>query len=398
MSNITFCWELGGGYGHLASFSPLVEKLTAKGHSLSALLRDTTHATKFLDADSVTCLQAPLHKQQRKQTSPTISYADILQRCGYDSSESLLPLVQQWRDKLSASATELIIADHSPTALIAARTLKIPAAASGTGFSLPPALYPLPSITPWLNTQPNFLLHIEACVLEAINSVLRHFDTTELEYLHQLFDVGESFLCTLPELDHYPARRMDAYWGPRFTNSSGAEASWPENGQKNIFVYTNSRYKWLDALLLSLINIDANFIIHCSEMDSATAESYRAKNTHFSLDPIRIESIAEKADLVICHAGHGTVAACLLMGIPLLLLPTQLEQLLLAGKLSHFKLSHHIDPRSAEQPDFAEELRSTLNDDTCQKQAKQFSEHYKGFSSQQQLDEMLFACETLLNP
>ncbi|MCF6218746.1 MAG: hypothetical protein L3J62_06625 [Gammaproteobacteria bacterium] len=397
MPNITFCWELGAGYGHLASIAPLAQSLTRRGHTLSALLRDTRSADKFLDTSVVNSQQAPHWIPTKKYHSPTISYADILSRCGYDSTDSLLPLVQQWRERFSEYTTELIIADHSPTALIAAKTLKLPVALSGTGFSSPPPIYPLPPITPWLNTQPDFLLHLEKSVLDIINDVLRHFDTTELDYLHQLFDVEESFLCTLPELDHYEQRSMDAYWGPRFTDSRGVEADWPQNGRKNIFVYINNRYKLLDTLLSSLSRVDANFIVHCSGVEGAVTDHYSANNIQFSAEPVRIKSLAGKADLVISHAGHGTVAACLLMGIPLLLLPTQLEQLLLAGKLSHFKLAHSIDPRGAKQPDFAEQIRSTLNDEACQKQAEQFAEHYKGFDPQQQLDEIVFACEALLS-
>ncbi len=192
MSNITFCWELGAGYGHLASIAPLAQSLTSRGHTLSALLRDTRSADKFLDIAAINSQQAPHWISTKKYRSPTISYADILNRCGYDSTESLLPLVQQWRDKFNADATELIIADHSPTALIAARTLKLPAALSGTGFSSAPPVYPLPSITPWLDTPPD----LEKGARDVINSVwgklsspARHCSANKKGTLRCLFNI-----------------------------------------------------------------------------------------------------------------------------------------------------------------------------------------------------------------
>ncbi|HSN17577.1 MAG TPA: glycosyltransferase [Gammaproteobacteria bacterium] len=44
------------------------------------------------------------------------------------------------------------------------------------------------------------------------------------------------------------------------------------------------------------------------------------------------KSAAAKADQVICHGGHGTVSAALLKGRPLLLLPLNLEQRMLAAR------------------------------------------------------------------
>jgi len=395
MSNITFCWELGGGYGHIAGFEPLAKKLITRGHNVSALLRDTSNAHQFFKKMPVHCMNAPRWAQKKRYATPTISYADIIKRCGYESKESLLSLVQQWQKKFRECGTALIIADHSPTALIAARTLELPATLFGTGFFSPPPVYPLPSITPWIETPPEFLQHIEKEILEIINSVLRHFGVNELDYLYQLFDVGENFLCTLPELDHYNHRSADAYWGPRFSDTAGTKAYWPENNRENIFVYTNTKYKLLNTLLLSLKSSKANILIHCTGMEESVARTYTEENIQFSLEPIQIKSIAGKADLVICHAGHGTVAATLLMGIPLVLIPTQLEQLLLANKLNHFKLSSSIDIGD-KQPNFSGVIEHTLNNDNYRRQVKIFSEHYKGFDSQEQLDEIIIACEELL--
>lgn len=44
----------------------------------------------------------------------------------------------------------LVIADHAPAALLAARTLGLPAATLDSGFSVPPPETPFPSLRPWL--------------------------------------------------------------------------------------------------------------------------------------------------------------------------------------------------------------------------------------------------------
>jgi len=395
MSNITFCWELGGGYGHLAGFKSLAQLLLSKNHNVSASLRNADSAHNFFAEMSVNYFPAPKWQSQIKHTAPTISYADIIARHGYDSKESLLPLVQQWRKQFRECETELIIADHSPTALLAARTLNLPSTLLGNGFFAPPAEQPLPSLTPWLDTQPEFLTHIEDNVLRVINSILSHFDATTLDYFYQLFEVKENFLCTLPELDHYNNREPDAYWGPLFDMTTGVPAHWPKNQKKHIFIYTKSSYVLLHNLLTSLEGIDADILVHCSGMDEKTIRRYSTNNVRFSAHPIQLQSIENQADLVICHAGHGTVAASLLMGIPLVLLPTQLEQLMTASKLSHLKLAGFIGMKD-KQPDFVPLIESILHNAECRQRANLFANYYKGFDPKEQLEEIVFSCEAIL--
>lgn len=395
MSNITFCWELGRGYGHLAGFKPLAQVLLNYNHKITALLRDVSNAHKFLDGIPVSYFPAPKWQATRKYTAPTINYADIISRCGYDSKESLLPLVQQWRSRFLDCNTELLIVDHSPTALLAARTLNLPATLFGTGFFSPPLEYPMPSLTPWLDAQPFFLKDIEDNVLGVINGVLCQLDAPKLDYLYQLFEVDENFLCTFPELDPYDNRSPDAFWGPRFDITNGVAAHWPENRKKNIFIYTMHSYVFLQRFLMSLGDVDANFLVHCVGMGEEAANQYTQKNIRFSLEPVQLQSIANRADLVICHAGHGTVAASLLMGIPLLLLPTHLEQVLMANKLSALKLSGVVNMRD-EQPDFVQSIEFVLNSAECRRRVGMFASHYAGFDPKKQLEDITLACEKIL--
>ncbi len=395
MSNITLCWELGGGYGHLAGFQILAHKLTQQKHTVNALLRETTRVADFFKLDTLKIEAAPFFHSSKKYSSPTISYADIIQRLGYQSINTLLPLVEHWRKKFIDHKTELVIADYSPTALLAARTLDIPATDYGPGFFSPPAIYPLPTLTPWFRSEAGFLEYIENQVLTVINEVLRHYSKAELSYLYELFEIEENFLCTFPELDHYSDRSTSTYWGPGFSNDVGITARWPQNNKKNIFAYLHKSYPFLDELLLSFGKIEANILVHCVSLPSEKIKTYTFNNVIFCKDPVKMKSLAGKADFVISHSGHGSTAACLLMGIPQLLLPTQLEQVTLANKLKQSKLCEAISIQD-KTPNYIDLIRSTIQNTEIKKQVKLFANHYCHFDQQKQIEKIVLCCEAIL--
>jgi UDP:flavonoid glycosyltransferase YjiC (YdhE family) len=56
------------------------------------------------------------------------------------------------------------------------------------------------------------------------------------------------------------------------------------------------------------------------------------------MKPIQISSVLAQCDLVVCNAGHGLTSNSLLHGKHVLLLPNQIEQMMLTKKL----VSQHL--------------------------------------------------------
>ena len=394
MSNISLCWELGGGHGHIAGFQLLSQTLLQRGHKVNGILRNTEHCEWFLDTAAIDIEQAP-YMTAKKQVKPTtVSYADILLSLGYDSYELVLEKVQQWCQLFKKYNTRLIIADYSPTALLAAKCMGIPAVDYGNGFFSPPKIYPIPGLTPWIKTSEEELKEIENKVVQTINQVLRFYNTEEINCLYELFDIEENFLCTFAELDHYKNRPEAEYWGPVFSIDKGIDAQWPDNQRKNLFVYIKHNYKHLDLLLFSLSKMEVNSLVYCNGLSRDTINTYSSDKLKFSFEPIKISSLQSKADLIINNAGHGTVAACLLMGLPQLLLPMQLEQLVLSDKLAHTQLAEIMVPRDS--PNFAEKIMNTLENRLLHQTVMRFAQYYYGFNSVEQIEEMVLCCEDIL--
>jgi hypothetical protein len=146
MAKVLLAWELGGNYGHLVALRALARELKRQGHTCTFAARDLGSAPGFLDPALGPLVQAPVRltaglNRVRRQ----LSYASLLHNIGFNEPVELAGRIHAWRTLYRALGTEFVFADHSPVALIAARTLGIPAACIGNGFTVPPVQSPFPS-------------------------------------------------------------------------------------------------------------------------------------------------------------------------------------------------------------------------------------------------------------
>ena len=122
MKKIIFCWELGGNYGHITSFLPFYRELVKAGLQVDFVLRDLGFAHQLLSDIGARYFQAPLPKDEVKKAINTYTYTDLMAQIGYLDSDRLTSYVNGWRNLFLVLEADIIIADHAPTALLAART------------------------------------------------------------------------------------------------------------------------------------------------------------------------------------------------------------------------------------------------------------------------------------
>jgi hypothetical protein len=171
MARILLTWELGGGFGHLMNLRPLAIELAARGHQVFLAAGDLSRVAGVFAAGSgqcsvvggqlapgsaegseapsprpsptgrgsergITVLPAPWKTTRTKTVETIVTYADLLLNIGFGDGEAFTVHLQAWRNLYELVQPDLLVCDHSPTALLAARTLT---AARGT---LTPALSP----------------------------------------------------------------------------------------------------------------------------------------------------------------------------------------------------------------------------------------------------------------
>lgn len=394
MSRIAFVWELGSAYGHISLLLPFAKRLKARGHDVVLVSRELQNAGN-LDNESIPILQSPLClNPHRGLPERSLSYSDILLRYGYINAEGLTGLVGAWRSLFSLHGTDLIVADHSPTALLAARSMGLKATTLGTGFCLPPRLAPLPNMRPWLNVPRARLEAVDAHVLNSMNTVLTAHKAKPLGSVGELFETDANFLCTFPELDHYPQRAAAEYLGACYNFGMGQEVAWPEGTSKRVFVYLDPLSRDFDQVLQTLTLLGHAAIVCAPGISDDGLRKFGSSRIVISGKPYRLEKLLKACDLVICNAGHAMTAGMLTAGIPLLMLPNHLEQFLLGIRVAATGAGVMVNP-DAPPPDYAAVIRTLLETNNYRAAAQHFAAQHADFDQQAQQERIVTTIEEI---
>ena len=378
MSKLFYAWEFGANFGHIGAFLPLARALRQRGHDVRWAVSQTGPTARLLACENFTWLQAPFG-QEMPRAGPPLSYSDILLRFGYASGEDLLGLVVAWRELLRLTGAQAVLADHAPTAILAARTLGIPVVLFCTGFFAPPRQRPLPSMRPWMALPPGRLDALESEALASINAVLGHFGQPPLGAVAQLFDVAEDTLLGFPELDHYADRGPARYWGNLPDAGVGEAPAWPALPGKRIFGYLRTGTRHHEAALAALHALGQPTIVFFPDAPPALLERYAAAHLVFSATLLDLAQTAREADAAITYASFTTTTSFLLMGKPLLLLPGQLEQFLLARRVEEMGAGLIVNPEQS-LADLGLQLRRILFEADFTLNAQAFARKYANFS------------------
>lgn len=383
MAKILFAWELGSNFGHLQNILPLARSLKKKGHSVVLVIKDLYRFSQ-LDQKEFIVLQSPLPKKSALESRDSYGYADILALHGYSSANELRPLFSAWRHLIISIAPDLIACHYAPTALLAAHSTEHKALSFGTGFLCPPAVYPLPGFGSMSSEEKNLLEESERNVVQSSNSLLREVGGRELKGVADLFFTESVFLCTVPELDHYGARNNIKYWGCLYSDVYGDLVSFPSKYSKNILVYLNS-FENLNNYLAAFKRIKANFLIVFSGLSNTAIKSMGSDSIKVVNKPVPLQPLLDRCDLLICHGGPGISSFALDNGVPLLLLPSQKEQMLFARKIVEHNFGMVASIASKDEH-LQEKIYEALSREDLRRNALDFQCRYSGFSIEDRVE------------
>lgn len=350
MARVALCWELGGGFGHLFPLLALGRRLRARGHQVAFVVRDAARAAAWLGGFE---LHAAPSVDAPPRTFPlSRSYAENLLRNGYWHAGTLRARLAAWVERLRALAPDVVLVDHAPAALLAARSLGVPRAATGVGFALPPLVTPMPTLQPWLPVPESELLAGERRLLEALDAA-----GSPLPSVAALFEGTERFLTIAPECDHYEGR--GEHLGPLPYEAPGAAPRWPDGPGARVFVYLGARSRFLEPVLDALRELDAPTLAWVGE--GTDAARWRSERLRLLTGLVDLDAVARECGVFVSHGGMASLAVFLRRGVPALICPPELEQAMLAHRLAARGLALQLN-FLAPRPDVLGKIRRLRDD------------------------------------
>lgn len=392
MASILYAWEFGANLGHIGTFLPIARELRTHGATVHWVVTQPYQASRLLPSAGFDWLQAPLMPEQRRE-GPPLNYADILLRFGYAEVTDLVGLVVAWRELLRLTDAKLVLADHAPTAIVAARTLGIPVMLFGSGFFAPPQVHPTPNMRPWSPVPEDRLLAADTLALTNINAVLARFDCPPLSHLAQLFQVAEDSLLSFPELDHYPSRGPARYWG--MLPAAVAEgSSWPDTSGPRVFSYLRPDTPHVEAALHALHGLQGSILIYAPGLPEDMVRRYTAPHIVFSVRPVDLNKVATQAEAGLTYASPAATVAFLMAGKPVLMMPGHLEQFLFAKRVEEMGAGLIQSPEEA-PTHLPAMLRQILADPVFRSNAAAFARKYANFDQNAVVSHMVARIQEL---
>ncbi len=391
MAKIVFAWELGGHTGHVTTLLPIALAMQARGHEVRLLLREPKSGADLAGAERIPRAGAPIWVGPAKYANP-LNFGQILQNFGYHLRDSLRQLIDAWRDQLAGA--HAVVANVSPAAHIAARTLGIQSFEISQGFHVPPPAMPSPPLRHWEPAPREELEASDGAVLDAVNAVLAAYGAPRIDTIGDLFS-GRAMLLTYPELDIYPERGPADYYGVPRSGEGSAVPDWPAGRGPRVFAYLYNYFQGLDPLLGALRRLDAPTLMLCRNVNADLLRKHEGGSVRVTGEPMSVSRLLPQADVVVCHGSHQMTAQALLGAKPLLMLPTQLEQFLIMRRVVRFGAGLGTDP-AVPDADYAVAVSDLAGKPAYAGKAREFARRYAVHDPDAALRTMVARCEAAI--
>lgn len=301
--------------------------LAKQGHQVSLIAKQLGGVYCMMAEGEFDVFQAPVFLGARKSTG-TRCYADILKHNGYESPKTLVPLVSGWRSLINMLTPDAVVFDFAPTAQLACLGLGIPTFVLGGGYYHPEPGCPSVDMQSWSQAVFSDGAKSESAVLETIRGVLPNQQTQAAEHLSDLLGCSHFFIPHHPIFDLYRTQRAQVtYLGPIPKSNRFPEPKWHTNAKQRVFVYLRAEKQQVDTVISALALNGFDAVCYLPGVEDKAIRALANGRLIISETPYDLNTSLAQADLVICHAGLGVIGDAMYQGCPVLLLPTQPEQI-----------------------------------------------------------------------
>ncbi len=345
MKKVLFAWELGAHYGHIAQLIPVARKLRKLGCEVQFALGDCSSAAQLLSPEAMPFLQAPMVRQPKNYPGAPASYPDILRRFGFGDATALHRLVLAWRALVKSASPDVIVLHSAPVAALATMGASARRVMLGMGWDVPPLEEPMRRFWPRANVSEAAIAAIQNEVELNVTAVLQALGEKADARLKQIFQADQRLLSTLPDLDHYPDRVEETtYAGPLFMDDAGVAAAYPQAAGPRIFVYLRDDTPHYQDVLHALGDKAGRYIAVLPNVDTTMRQQLIERGWQIHTTPIKLASIADATAIAITNGGHGVLSHFALKGVPCVVLPSNIDQLMLGARVAEAGLGTVLPP------------------------------------------------------
>jgi UDP:flavonoid glycosyltransferase YjiC (YdhE family) len=333
---VLIAWEMGRNFGHVTQIVPVAEALRRRGAEVGLALRNPAALGPFAGMGDFSVVQAPHISPARRQPGETrpkiLLYSDDLLACGYENPGVLARLIADWDELIGSFRPDALVAQSAPTALLATHGLPLRRFRLGRGYDLPPATVPQMPMRHWMENDLQETGRREAAVLATVNAALQARGRDPLQNFADFLRTDGDFLCAYRETDHYRDREQATYYGSLGKTDGGIEAEWRPGAVRRVFAYIQPDKKVFGPAMQALFRLPANFdvIVAAPKVPRELGQQFRRPGFRLFDGPVRLDPLLPDCNLLVNHASSGISNTALCAGIPLLMLPGHIEQLMQA--------------------------------------------------------------------
>ena len=334
MARAFFAWELGGDLGHARRVLAVARELRALGHETAFAFSDLAPLGSLGDA-TLEWYQAPLTALNPRPNLAPLSASDILLNRGFGDAAGLAGALRGWLGIFELWKPDLLVSDYAPAAQLAARAAGLRRIAIGSGFSTPEPREPMASLRSWIASDEGQLRQLDARLLAGVRGAFDRIDAQPRAPASagEVFRADAQLLCTWPEVDPFGPREGVEYLGPQDDTRLGALTTWRGDKRPRIFAYLKVRDARFPAMLDAVRAVAADAVVAAPGMPPRMCAALSTGSVRVFGEPLALAELLPGADLCVCHGGPGIVGRALEAGVPLALLPIQLEQFLIGRRV-----------------------------------------------------------------
>lgn len=393
MANIVIAWELGEAWGHLTRCLRLATALCVHGHSVTLVLKDIALPVNWPATAGLRILAAPAVSQRRPLTMPC-NYAAVLWCCGFDDADKLANRLRVWSDIFYLSHADLVLADHAPTALLAAAICDIPHLSVGNGFTIPPASLPWPSIRFSETVSESLLYSTERDLDRVIIRAQQFLGRKKIDSVRALFGRYD-LLDTFAELDHYGHRQGANYVGPIVSLPAAFNVKWQYSDKKHILAYLRPGVAGLSIIMTALGRLNAEVLCVLPGLTPKQAAVFANRQCRVATVPVDFSNLLPDTDLAVGYGNSGFSTQALLAGVPLLMSPQHVEQAMFSARIEQLGAGLTL-ARRCQVMQVEDAMHALLERTTYKSAALAFEAKYQGFSTETAVDGCVSTIRKLL--